>query len=261
MLRIYGRQKMPEKNKLAIVTGSSKGIGAGIVNSFLQSGEWHVLGIARSSLNNTNEKYSELLLDLFQSESVKAVKNRISELKSSLKIEEICFVHNFGFTHNSSILDLSEEVWDTTFAANVRIPFLLTREISPLMPDGSSHLFIGSTLSEIAVPDSAAYIASKHALAGLMKAVSVEFAAKGIRTNLICPGFTESDMAKKVIEHSAQKNRVSAEENWKAMENMSPLKRLLKPDEIGKFVLYLAENPSISAQVLHINGGFGLLCP
>ena len=246
--------------KLAIVTGSSKGIGLSIVQCFLQEADWLVLGVSRSSsalLGQNN--YSELLCDLLDPSSIKLVTEKIKHMIDEYKPLEVCVVHNFGATCNSHLLQTSLDQWNRIFQANVHIPFLLTREVTPLMPPNSSHLYIGSTLSEIAVPDSCAYVASKHALAGLMKAAAVDLASASIRLNLICPGFTDTDMAEQVLEHGASKAGKPLEE-WKAsLEQKSPLKRFLHPEEIGKLVVYLAENPAISGQVIHINGGFGLL--
>jgi 3-oxoacyl-[acyl-carrier protein] reductase len=245
------------KDTLIIVTGASKGIGAGIVKSFIDSTQYQIVGLSRSSskFNPRSERYREILGDLTTDEPLKQLK----ELIALRKPQQICLVHNYGFTHNSNLLELTTEDWDKTFNANVKLPFIYTREISPLMPAGSSHVYIGSTLSQIAVPDSAAYIASKHAILGLMRAAAIDLAPKSIRTNLVCPGFTESDMAREVIKYTAAKSNMTAEEYWKLIESKSPLKRFLKPEEIGNFVVYLANNPTISGEVIHINGGFNLV--
>ncbi len=241
------------EKRLAIITGSSSGIGAGIVQSFKQN-NWLTLGISRSSGQNHKPDH-EILGDILQTNNIlEKLKTKIKELN----INQICLVHNFGYIHSSSILELDDKTWDLTFEANIKIPFLFTREISPLMGAGSIHLFIGSTLSTIAVADSSAYIASKHALAGFMKATAIEFKEKGIRSNLICPGFTETAMADKVLQHSAQKANISLEQMKNQIAADSPLKRFLKPQEIGSLAVYFAENPAINGEILHINGGFGL---
>lgn len=248
-------------SKLAVITGSSKGIGRGIVKRFLTSGEYFVLGVSRSPAVEEikNENYFELLCDLREEASIGKVKNTIAQKLDELKVKEICFVHNFGATCHSHLLQTSSNDWDQTFEANVRIPFLFTREITPLMKAGSSHIFIGSTLSEIAVGDSCAYVASKHAIAGFMKASAIDLASVGIRTNLVCPGFTESEMADQVIEYAASANGSSVADWKKMLESKSPLKRFLKPEEIGDLVLYLANTPGINGEIIHMNGGFGLL--
>lgn len=242
------------EKKLAIVTGSSKGIGAGIVENFKKN-NWLTLGISRSS-SQICKPDIEILTDLFQTQI--ALSSLKAEIQKHNNISQICLVHNFGYTHNSSILSLDEKDWDLTLEANLKIPFLFTQEITPLMTAGSSHMFIGSTLSTIAVPDSAAYITSKHGLAGFMKATAIEFKDKGIRANLICPGFTKTDMADKVLEFSAQKSKLNLEEMKTQIASHSPLKRFLEPEEIGNFVVYVAEAPAINGEVLHINGGFNL---
>jgi NAD(P)-dependent dehydrogenase (short-subunit alcohol dehydrogenase family) len=127
------------------------------------------------------------------------------------------------------------------------------------MPTGSSHLYIGSTLSLIAVRDSSAYVAAKHGLAGLMKSAAIDLAPKGIRANLICPGFTDTQMADQVLEYSAQAKGMSLRDFKKIMEAQSPLNRFLHPPEIADLVFYIANQKAINGEILSINGGFGLM--
>ncbi|MDJ0625636.1 MAG: SDR family oxidoreductase [Candidatus Caenarcaniphilales bacterium] len=247
------------KKNLAIVTGSSKGIGKGIVNEFLKDDSWQVLGTSRSGnkeLKN-NPNFTEIICDLLQPKSIDIIKDQVEEI--SEEFDSISFIHNFGMTAYYNVLDTPEEEWEKIFKANSTIPFQFTKYLSPLMNEGSSHIFIGSTLSTMAVPNAAAYIASKHALAGLMRATAVDLAPKGIRANLVCPGFTETEMAEKIVHNNAQSCNMD-DSNFKSiLESKTPLKRFLTINEIGKLVVFLANNPTINGEIIHINGGFGLL--
>lgn len=248
--------------KLAIITAFSGGIGAGITQAFLKEPGWEVLGLARSigqlgELKNCTHLPADLL-------NQREIPNLIEKIKSHIqkhKPTEICLVHNFGQAKNANVLNIDEADWDNLFWANVKLPFLLTKLISPLMKNiqNASHLFIGSTLSEIAVPDSTAYVASKHAIAGLMKATAIDLASYQIRANLICPGFTKSEMADQVIEYTAKLQNITTLEFKEILKNKSPLKRFLNPSEIGDLAVYLAKSPSINGEIININGGFGLI--
>jgi 3-oxoacyl-[acyl-carrier protein] reductase len=247
-------------SKLAIVTGSSKGIGAAITKLFYETQEWVVIGLSRSPLNVSYDpaNFIQILGDLNTKAPLNELLSKLPSLIAERGIKEICVVHNFGYTHNASVLETTDQDWELTYSSNVNVPFYFTRELSPLMPKGSSHIYIGSTLSTIAVANSASYITSKHALAGLMKAAAIDLAPHGIRCNLVCPGFTKTNMAEKVIKYSAGKNGISYEDSIESIAQQSPLKRLLEPTEIANFVYYLANNPSISGEIIHVNGGFGL---
>jgi 3-oxoacyl-[acyl-carrier protein] reductase len=257
--QIYSMQK------IAIITGSSKGIGAGTAEVFLDSNEWIVFGCSRSENKQLSSKqnFFHFSCDLTQQDSIYKFLDFVKSHKSFLQITkdsyQISFVHNFGLTENKSAEDTSLESWKKIFLANVDLPFVCVKEFSQFMPSGSSHLFVGSTLSTIAVPNSCAYVSSKHALAGLMRSVAIDLASKNIRSNLICPGFTETDMANFVVDNASALSRVSQADMQKILESKTPLKRFLKPKEIGEFILFLANNPSINGEILHLNGGFGLL--
>ena len=247
--------------KLAIVTGASKGIGESIVQKFLNDSNWLVIGISRSQINQSikTSNFIELLADLSDPKPLEQLKALINKAKTKYIIEEISFIHNFGFTQNIPITEISDDVWQKTIWANLTLPFVSTREITSLMPTGSSHLYIGSTLSLIAVRDSSAYVAAKHGLAGLMKSAAIDLAPKGIRANLICPGFTDTQMADQVLEYSAQAKGMSLSDFKKIMEAQSPLNRFLHPSEIADLVFYIANQKAINGEILSINGGFGLM--
>lgn len=250
-----------QTNKLAIITGSSKGIGKGIAEAFLENEEWKVLGTSRSSNNQLkqNSGFEEYLCDLIKDNTWKDFLNFIENHEFYKSAQEISFVHNFGMTVNDTVESTNPEDWERIFYANVTIPFLMTKHFSDKMPSGSSHLFIGSTLSTMAVPNSCAYTSSKHALLGLMRCTAIDLAPKGIRTNLICPGFTETEMADFVVQGSSEAAKMEEAKMKEILKNYSPLKRFLTPKEIGDYVLFLANHETISGEILHINGGFGLV--
>jgi NAD(P)-dependent dehydrogenase (short-subunit alcohol dehydrogenase family) len=249
--------------KLAIITAFSGGIGAGITEAFLKESDWHILGLARSAgkFTELNKNCTHLFSDLLNQREIPNLITKVKSHIQTIKPAEICFVHNFGQTKHANILNTEEADWDNLFWANVKLPFLFTKALSPLMQNSqnASHLFIGSTLSEIAVPDSTAYISSKHAIAGLMKSVAIDLANMRIRANLICPGFTESEMADQVIKYTAESQNMTTEQLKQAFKEKSPLKRFLNPLEIGNLAVYLAKNPAINAETININGGFGLI--
>jgi NAD(P)-dependent dehydrogenase (short-subunit alcohol dehydrogenase family) len=244
--------------KLVIVTGSSKGIGEGVVQSFVKSGDWKVIGFARSD-KASSERYFHLSIDLMSESAPESIKNILIQELRVKDYESVCVVHNFGMTTNASVLEQDLTSWNDIFYVNVTFPFLLTKELSPLMKPGSSHLYIGSTLSTMAVPNACAYVTSKHAVLGLMRATASDLAPRRIRANLVCPGFTETLMADDVMAASAQKAGISVEAYKESIIQRFPDKKMIDPLEIGKFVLYLAENPSLSGEIYHVNAGFCLV--
>jgi len=125
-------------------------------------------------------------------------------------------------------------------------PALLNKLLLPSMKQGSSVIYIGSTLSEKAVAGCCSYITSKHAVVGLMKSTCQDAAGMGIHTACICPGFTETEMLK---------IHVGGSENLAEIAGMSTFGRLISPIEIADMIFFCAENAVINGSVIHANLG------
>lgn len=245
-------------NKLAIVTGSSKGIGRAICTAFLAKG-WHVIGLSRSSAQRKGEAgFEEILGDLMTEEPLEHLVARVAARGQDTPFGSIAMVHNFGLLNNASVMEARLEDWSRQLHANLTVPFLFTQALTPLMPPGSCHLYIGSTLSTMGVADLAAYTTSKHGLLGLMRSVACDLAPRSIRSNLIAPGFTATDMAEDVLAFGAAKAGQALDDYKRAIDNMTPLGRIVNPQEIGELAAFIAEQPAINGEIYAMNGGFGL---
>jgi NAD(P)-dependent dehydrogenase (short-subunit alcohol dehydrogenase family) len=123
----------------------------------------------------------------------------------------------------------------------------LNRALLPLMKQHSSVLYVGSTLSEKAVPGAFSYVVSKHAQTGLMRATCQDLMGRGIHTALICPGFTNTEMLRG---HIGNDPEVMA-----AISNMNSFQRLIEPGEIAEMIVWCHANPVINGSVMHGNLG------
>ena len=121
----------------------------------------------------------------------------------------------------------------------------LNKNLIPLMKTGSSILYIGSTLSEKAVPNSFSYVTSKHAVIGMMRATCQDLISTGIHTSCICPGFTDTEMLREHV----------PDEFMDSIKEMSSYGRLVDPGEIANTILWASQNPVINGSVLHANLG------
>jgi NAD(P)-dependent dehydrogenase (short-subunit alcohol dehydrogenase family) len=115
------------------------------------------------------------------------------------------------------------------------------------MGTGSSILYVGSTLSEKAVANTASYVTSKHAVVGLMRATTQDLIGEKIHSAAVCPGFTATEM---LLTHLGDNDEVRA-----FLEGMSAFHRLIEPKEIAKTLLFCAQNPVINGSVIHANLG------
>jgi 3-hydroxybutyrate dehydrogenase len=168
-------------------------------------------------------------------------------------------VNNAGVGSSASprpIVEFDDEFWEFTLRLNVTAPYLLTKRVLSAMIAARWGRIINIASINATVPamHASAYVASKHALAGLTKATAMEVAAHGITCNALCPGVTATLMNDKRIEYDAQRLGKPAAQIEAAA---SPLGRRLVPDEIAPLAVFLAsdESAAINGQLINVCGG------
>ena len=266
-----------------IVTGGSKGIGLGIVKAFLRTQHpgsqsnsknffcpsWEtVVNVSRSScLTHTLGQAGDcnplgktplesgknpLITEVLGSLLERSTRTQVCALTQGLVTQgyaHICVVHNFGQTLSRHILDTAPADLRDIVTANIEIPFEMTHELSRYMPKGSQHIYIGSQLSFQGAPHSAAYAISKHGLLGLMRSASFDLAPHGIRCNLIAPGFTDTDMGHAVLAYEQRRAKKTLQ------STPTETQPLLRTEEVGNLVRFVAENPGLHGESITMSGG------
>ena len=163
--------------KLAVITGASAGIGRANAEQFLSEG-WKVLNLSRRPCRVHG--VDNLLGDLSQCAHTEAFAEELADAASDA--EQICLIHNAARNEKDSVSDVDYAQLDAVLRLNVSVPSSLNQILIPLMKNGSSVLYIGSTLSEKAVAGAFSYVGSKHALLGMMRATCQDLAGRGIHT-------------------------------------------------------------------------------
>ena len=225
--------------KLAIVTGASAGIGLATAEKFLDNG-YEVVNLSRRPcpLAAVTHIRCDLAADF------------VDEISGTLgpileRADEIALIHNASRLANDTATATASDDLRTVLAINVVAINTLNRLVLPHMGAGSCVLFVGSTLSEKAVPGSFSYVISKHAQIGMMRACCQDFAGSGIHTACICPGFTDTEMLREHVPSDAMD----------AVRGMSAFNRLIEPGEIAEALLWAATSPVINGSVIHANLG------
>ena len=228
----------------AIITGASSGIGAAAAALFLDAG-FAVINVSRRP--SPVSGVTDLCGDLSDQKSVQELARALSAHLSDTQPTSVCLVHNAALM----LKDTADDTDDASLATVLQINTLainnLNRELLPLMPGGSSVLFVGSTLSEKAVKGAFSYVVSKHAQLGMMRATCQDLMGRGIHTALICPGFTDTEMLRN---HIGQDQKVI-----EAISSMNSFGRLVEPEEIARLIVWSHSNPVINGAVLHGNLG------
>ena len=224
-------QKVAEQSKTVLVTGASRGIGAAIANTMQERG-WSVLCPQRCEL------------DLSSADSV----SRFCETLKGLRVDAL--VNNAGVNYIGDLAEISEADWQEMLMVNLTSARLLMQAVAPGMQEREwgRIVNISSIFSLVTKPRRAAYSATKGALNALTRAAAVEFGAKGVLVNSVCPGYIETDMTK-------QNNSPS---DLTAICSTIPLGRLGDPSEIGKVVAFLCSDDAsyITGQLIVTDGGF-----
>ncbi|MEM1008307.1 MAG: SDR family oxidoreductase, partial [Myxococcota bacterium] len=191
------------------------------------------------------EQVHNLNVDLSQTESVQAALQALhAQIEAPCKIS---LIHNAAIMLEDSIDNFDLDAFERALRINLTSPVTITSGLKPLMASGSSVIFIGSTLSDKGVPNRLNYVASKHAVVGLMRSLVQEFFGQKIHTVCVCPGFTATEMITGVLDENP---------DFKAQVlDMIAFHRLLEPAEVARCVAFAIDSPALNGSVLHANLG------
>ena len=240
------------KNEITVVTGASRGIGAGIAKLFGESGSY-IIGTATTQegadaitqrLNNGLSKGEGVVLDVSNSEDVNRIMKEIKERDLLPSI----LINNAGISLESLMMRIKDDDWKKIIDTNLTSAFYLCKAaVSGMMKNRKGRIInIGSVVGSIGAIGNAHYSASKAALLGFTKSLALEVGSRGITVNNIAPGYITTDMTKDI------KSELS-----EALMNKIPMNRFGSPEDIAKVALFLASESGsyITGQTIHVNGG------
>lgn len=240
-------------NKVAIITGASRGIGKAIAKKFAAEGA----KVAFTYLSS-EEKAKALEAELganakgFKSDASNyaAAENLIKQVVETFGTVDIV-VNNAGITRDNLLMRMTEEQFDEVINANLKSVFNLTKAVmrTMLKARSGSIINVGSVVGVNGNAGQANYAASKAGIFGFTKSVAKELGSRNIRSNAIAPGFIETEMTE-VLDQKVV-------EEWK---NGIPLKRGGKPEEVADLCAFLGSDEStyITGQVINICGGMSM---
>jgi len=237
-----------------VVTGGAKGIGRAVVARFAALGDVVIaLGRDREALERLASELSieSAVCDVTDERAVAATFDGIGEVD--------VLVNNAGVAETAPLARTTLAMWESQLAVNATGAFLCTRAVIQGMRarDHGAIITIASVAGRVGAPYTSAYTASKHAALGLMRAAASEMAGSGVRVNAVCPAYVRSEMTDRAIERIVQLTGRSAPEAERTLAEMTPLGRLLEPEEVADAVVYLASDAAaaINGQALMMDGG------
>jgi len=225
-------------SRVVVVTGGTKGIGKAVAEQFAAAGE-RVEAVGRDALDVTDEV------------QVTAFFERLGPVD--------VLVNNAGIASGAPLARTTLDDWRAHLDVNATGAFLCTRAVvGGMIERGNGRIVtVASTAGLAGARYTAAYAASKHAAVGLMRATAAELAGTGVTANAVCPAWVNTDMTRRTIANVVEKTGRTAREAEAELEAMTPLGRLLEPDEVAAAVVFLAspEAAAINGQTLVLDGG------
>lgn len=240
------------ENKVALITGGSRGIGEAIVRRFAEQGA----SVAFTYLSSS-EKADKIVADLTaQGATVKAYQSDASSFSAAeTLVNEVVkdfggidiLINNAGVTKDNLMLRMSEAQWDTVLDSNLKSVFNMTKHVlRQMLKKGGAIINMSSVVGVFGNAGQANYAASKAGIIGFTKSIAKEVGSRNVRCNAIAPGYIETEMTE-VLDEKVKENFLS---------NI-PLKRMGKGNEIADTCVFLASDMGayITGQVLSVCGG------
>jgi len=228
--------------KFLIITGGSSGIGFATAKLFQDNG-FNIINLSRSKINLDDAVHIEV--DLSRSNWQESLESIFQETLSS--VDQICLVHNASKMQSDNVESTDPDSLREVLEVNLVGPSILNKITIPYMKKGSSILYVGSTLSEKAVPHMSSYVMTKHGMIGLMRSTCQDLFGRFIHTACICPGATETEMLVEYVQGN--------QEALKIMASTLSENRLISSEEIASTIFFCANNSVINGSVIHANLG------
>lgn len=247
------------ENKVAIVTGGSRGIGEAIVKKFAENGcnvAFTYISDSSKDRSKELEGYGDTMgvkVKAYQSNAalISDCENLINEVLKDFGTIDIC-INNAGISRDNLLLRMTEQQWDEVMQTNLKSVFNMTKHVMrPMMKAKSGSIInMSSVIGEMGNAGQSSYAASKAGVIGFTKSIAKEIGSRNIRCNAIAPGFVETDMTAYLKEgEGAEKYKTSI-----------PLGRFAKASDIADTCLFLSSDLStyITGQCLSVCGGLNI---
>lgn len=244
----------------ALVTGAGQGIGEAIARQLLAQGaRVTVLGRRAEPLQKLVDEYpgrcQMVLADVANESEVKVAFSQAVSTQGAINI----LINNAGQASSAPFMKIDAAHWQQMLAVNLTGTMLCMQQVLPAMvAAGWGRIVnVASTAGLVGYAYVAAYVAAKHGVVGLTRALALEYARKGITINAVCPGYTETEIVKTGIERVMEKTGRTADEAMAEFVKSNPQGRLVQPQEVANTVLWLCGKgaSAITGQSIAVAGG------
>ena len=248
------------KNKIALVTGGSRGLGKNMALALAKKGTDVILTYNSKAeeaedvvaqIKSLGRNAATLQLNVADSQTFDGFFQNVHQiLKDKFGTSTFDFlINNAGIGLYAPFAEFTEQDFDTLFHIHLKAPFFLTQKALPFMADGGGIVNISTGLTRFSLPGYSAYATMKGAMETLTKYEAKELGARGIRSNIIAPGAIETDFGGGRVRDNAELNAFVA--------SQTALGRVGIPDDIGGVVAFLCSDEAkwVNAQRIEVSGG------
>lgn len=241
------------KDKIALVSGGSRGIGRSIALAFADAGA-HVAFTYKSAAEAAEKVKSEIEL---KGRKALAIQSDAKDINGAMQVVDQVIkefrridilVNNAGITKDTLLMRMSEQDWDDVLDTNLKSAFNFSKAVCRhMMGQREGKIINISSISGVmGNAGQVNYSSAKAGMIGMTKSLAKEFASRNIQVNAVAPGFVDTDMTDKLTPQQRE-----------ALLNIIPMKRTAKPEEIASVVVFLATPASsyMTGQVLCVDGG------
>lgn len=241
------------KNKTALVTGASRGIGRASALALAKAGARVIVHYGQSA-KEADAVVAEIRAAGGAADAVGADLGSpdgahilAAEVRNLLGGKLDILVANAGVANAATIEATTVADFDKLYAVNVRAPFFLVQQLLPVLGEGASVVFTSSLAARTAVPGLSAYASTKGALSTLVTHFAAELGKRGIRVNAVAPGVIDTDMS----------NFTRTEQGRATIFSMQVMQRIGQPNDVADAIAFLASDESrwITGDTLQVDGG------
>lgn len=249
--------------RVALVTGGGRGIGRAIALALAREGA-DVAVAARTAgelaavagdVEALGRRALAVPCDVAERAQVDAAVRRVAEALGPVQV----LVNSAGVAESARVLDTDDALWERHLRVNLTGAFFACRAALPgMLAAGWGRIInVASTAARQGYPYVAAYVASKHGLLGLTRALAVEVVGQGVTVNAICPGYVASELTWVSARRIQARTGRAYEDVVRSLAAFSPQKRLIEPEEVAALAVLLASDEArgVTAQAWHVDGG------
>ena len=256
------------KNKTALITGSTSGIGLGVAHSLARAGANIVLNgfgsaadieAAQSSIAALGVQVAYHGADMSKADQIEAMMQFAAAQFGHDRVDVL--INNAGIQYVAPIQDFPAERWDAIIAINLTSAFHTTRLAIPAMTQANwgRIINIASTHGLVASAQKSAYVAAKHGIVGFTKSIALETATTGVTVNAICPGWVLTPLVQKQVDARAAAAGISdAEAKKQLLAEKQPSLQFTTPEQLGDLAVFMCSDAAnnVRGVAWNVDGGW-----